>query len=143
MKNTEIIARAAIAAGLYTEAEAADLIAVHGCLPLHTYAGWKAEGYQVKPGEHAALEVALWKYSQKITGQYSAEDAAKINGACIGPEIVHAGDDITAETQFRKPAYLFTADQVQRPAAVHIKTADEIKAYNAMLAEQRRARATA
>ena len=142
MKNTEIITRAAIAAGLYTEAEAADLIAAHGCLPLHTYAGWKAEGWQVKPGEHAVLEVALWKYSQKVTGQYSAEDAAKINSICAGTE-VHAGDDITAETQYRQPAYLFTADQVQRPAAVHIKTADEIKAYNAMLAEQRRARATA
>ncbi len=61
MKNEEIIARAAVQAGLLTEEEAKSLIDAGKEIPLHTLQGWKYRGdYQVKDGEQP-IEVKLWK----------------------------------------------------------------------------------
>ena len=61
MKNEEIIARAAVLAGLLTEEEAKSLIDAGKEIPLHTLQGWKYRGdYQGKEGEEP-VEVKLWK----------------------------------------------------------------------------------
>ena len=61
MKNEEIIARAAVLAGLLTEEEAKSLIDAGKEIPLQTLQGWKYRGdYQVKEGEEP-VEVKLWK----------------------------------------------------------------------------------
>ena len=32
---------------------------------IHTYATWRALGYQVQKGEHAIAKFTIWKYTQK------------------------------------------------------------------------------
>lgn len=63
MMNEEIIFQAAIASGLYTEEEAAEVIENKGELPLHSLMGWKLRSpinmeYRVKSGEHG-IEACL------------------------------------------------------------------------------------
>lgn len=48
-----------------------------------------------------------------------------------------------ADRQIRTTAYLFSADQVEKIQPVHVKTPEEIKAYNAKLAAERKARKAA
>lgn len=61
MKNEEIIARAAIQAGLLTEEEAKYFLDTGEEIPLHTVQGWKLRGdYRVRDGE-IPIEVRLWK----------------------------------------------------------------------------------
>ena len=110
MTNNSIILNAAISSGIISAEDAAQYIKAGKLLPIHTYAEWRSMGYQVKTGEHASLAVALWK-------QIKDKD----------------GDD---DRMIRSMAYLFTAAQVERRQAVHIKTAEELKAYNAMLRDQ-------
>lgn len=112
MTNNTIITNAAISSGIISAEDAAQYIKAGKLLPIHTYAEWRSMGYQVKTGEHAALAVALWTQFKDKHG----EDNRMI----------------------RSMAYLFTAAQVERRQAVHIKTAEEIRQYNAMLAAQRR-----
>ena len=121
MTNEKIIFDAAVASGIFTEAEAMGYIASGRRLPLHTYSEWRRMGYQVKQGEHAALTVVLWKYRS---------ETVEING-----QEVESGDC------YRTTAHLFTAAQVQKAEPVKVKSREEIMAYNRMLAEQRKAAA--
>lgn len=121
MTNEKIIFDAAVASGIFTEAEAMGYIASGRRLPLHTYQEWRRMGYQVKQGERAALTVVLWKYRS---------ETVEIDG-----QEVESGDC------YRTTAHLFTAAQVQKAAPVKVKTREEIMAYNKMLAEQRKAAA--
>lgn len=66
MNNIEIIANEALAHGLYTAEQIAEIIEKEGCLPLHTYSVWKKQyGLTVKPGERAAITTKLWKKRTK------------------------------------------------------------------------------
>lgn len=61
MKNQEIIAKAAIQAGLLPVDEAKRMIEAGEDIPLHTLQGWKLRGnYHVKE-DAEPLEVKLWK----------------------------------------------------------------------------------
>lgn len=61
MKNEEIIARAAVQAGLLTEEAVKRRMDAGKEIPLHTLQGWKYRGdYLVKDGEQP-VEVKLWK----------------------------------------------------------------------------------
>lgn len=121
MTNEQIIYNASIAAGIFTEAEATAIIQTGRRLPIHTYQEWKRLGYQVKRGEKAALTVGLWRF-----GKNKVEN---------GEEVEEIG-----EKAFRTAGHLFTFAQVEKAAPVKVKTREEIAAYNAMLAAQRKAR---
>lgn len=60
MKNIEIIAEAAVKAGILTDTEAQWKIDHNEEIPFHTASGWKQKGYVVKKGEEGT-EVKLWK----------------------------------------------------------------------------------
>lgn len=139
MTNTEIITRSAVAAGLYTKEEAEAILKTGACLPLHTYKAWKSAGYQVKRGEKAVLSVVLWKFRPgKKTGE-----VVEVPGMLNEDGTPATVEQQEADKQFRTLAYLFSADQVEKIQPVHVKTADEIKAYNAKLAAERKARKAA
>lgn len=60
MKNIEIIAEAAVKAGILTKEEAKRRIDNNEEIPFHTESGWKQKGYVVRKGE-AGTEVKIWK----------------------------------------------------------------------------------
>lgn len=61
MKNQEIIAKAAVQAGLLPADEAKRMIEAGEDIPMHTLQGWKLRGnYHVKE-DAEPLEVRLWK----------------------------------------------------------------------------------
>lgn len=61
MKNQEIIAKAAVQAGLLPADEAKRMIEAGEDIPMHTLQGWKLKGnYHVKE-DAEPLEVKLWK----------------------------------------------------------------------------------
>ena len=61
MKNREIIARAAVAAGILSSEEAEDMVKRGEDIPFHTMQGWNLRGnYHVKEGEEG-MEVKLWR----------------------------------------------------------------------------------
>lgn len=62
--------------------------------PIHTFAAWKALGYQVKKGEHATAKFTIWKYR-------------------AGTKEVD-GEEIDTSRMFMKLAYFFTAKQVEK-----------------------------
>ena len=62
MKNNELIAKAAVDAGIYTRDEANRLIKEKGELPIHTATMWQGYGYRVKSGEKPAFFVRLWRF---------------------------------------------------------------------------------
>ena len=93
MTNAEIITRTAIASGLFSEAEAMAIIQQNGELPLHTFQGWKARGFQVKKGEKSTIRITIWKHSgRKVDKETGEEDAGH---------------------HFMKNACFFTASQVE------------------------------
>jgi len=64
MTNAEIIYNSCI---LYGIAEV-----------VHTYAGWKARGYQVKKGSKALFKAPIWKHTTKKT---KTEDGTETEAA--------------------------------------------------------------
>ena len=61
MKNQEIIAAAAVSAGVLTQQEADGLMSAGADIPFHTAQGWKMKGeYKVREGEQGT-EVKIWK----------------------------------------------------------------------------------
>ena len=119
MTNNQIIFDAAVAEGLFTADEAIAILESGRRLPLHTYQEWKRLGYQVKKGAKAALTVTLWKCKQS-TDKETGEEEKKM---------------------FMQKAHLFTLDQVEKRAETVVMNMAEIRAYNKMLADQRKARA--
>ena len=61
MKNQEIIADAAVSAGVLTRQEADSLLSAGADIPFHTAKGWKMKGeYKVREGEQGT-KVKIWK----------------------------------------------------------------------------------
>lgn len=125
MTNLEIITNAAIAAELYTEDEAKTIISERGELPIHTYTQWRKMGYQVKRGEKSALICDLWRWKEEKTEVTTKDGKA---------------EDIDTSHHYKQKAYLFTVQQVEK---VQQTPRLDIRAYNAMLAAQRKASASA
>ena len=80
MTNRELITAAMILNGITEES--------------HTYAHWKALGYQVRKGEHAAFQTMIWKAAPRK----KADDANEEEGAGV--------------SMFMKRASFFTRSQV-------------------------------
>lgn len=99
MTNLQIIASAAIEAGIYTVEQVEACFAAGHLLPLHTFAEWKRLGFSVKKGEKARLKVDIWKKSNK---KITAEN--------------ENGDEVEADTGrfYKKLSHFFTLDQVER-----------------------------
>lgn len=97
---------------------------------IHTFGFWKQNGKSVKLGEKALFTCPLWKYTDKPSK--AQRDAAEA-----------AGEEAKAHPHYYPTtSYMFSCLQVEssKPApAGRFKSIDEIKAYNKMLAEQRRA----
>lgn len=121
MTNSDIILNAVVEAGLMTRENAL----MNGC-PFHTFSEWKQQGKQVKKGEKAILAVWLWKYKKSAAMDQQGEQMVDLNG-----EPIEIGD------YYKTKAYLFSDKQVE-----DIKQVEkiDIRSYNKMLAEQRRAR---
>ena len=70
--------------------------------PIHTFATWKALGFQVKRGEKSIAKIRIWKYSPK-TGTMDAKN--------------DKGETVTIETDesamFMKDAAFFKLTQVE------------------------------
>lgn len=70
---------------------------------IHTYAGWKALGFQVKKGSKAVAKFEIWKCASK-----KVEEKGKD---------IRTGEVVTEEVEtkrmFRKLSYWFTQEQVE------------------------------
>lgn len=100
----------------------------------HTFQEWKKDGKSVKTGEKAAICTKLWKF----------DDRPRKTSASMEPDALTAAanDQRPDGNYYKAPAHLFHIGQVEasRPApAGRFKSLDEIKAYNRMLADQRKA----
>ena len=100
----------------------------------HTFQEWKKGGKSVKTGEKAAICTKLWKF----------DDRPRKTSASMEPDALTAAanDQRPDGNYYKAPAHLFHIGQVEasRPApAGRFKSLDEIKAYNRMLADQRKA----
>lgn len=100
----------------------------------HTFQEWKKDGKSVKTGEKATMRTKLWKF----------DDRPRKTSASMEPDALTAAanDQRPDGNYYKAPAHLFHIGQVEasRPApAGRFKSLDEIKAYNRMLADQRKA----
>lgn len=100
----------------------------------HTFQEWKKDGKSVKAGEKATICTKLWKF----------DDRPRKASASMEPDALTAAanDQRPDGNYYKAPAHLFHIGQVEasRPApAGRFKSLDEIKAYNRMLADQRKA----
>lgn len=101
----------------------------------HTFHEWKERGKSVKTGEKAAIDTRLWKLD---TRPRKTRSSGKEPDALT--KAVEEQDD--NGNYYKAPAHLFHIGQVEasRPApAGRFKSLDEIRAYNKMLADQRKA----
>lgn len=104
----------------------------------HTFDGWKSPrngGLSVKRGEKAVIRCKLWKYKDGPKPEDLPADADPLTRAAAE----QGGGDYCMTS-----AYLFGRWQVEKrepkkPAEKRFKTLDDIKAYNRMLADQRKA----
>lgn len=102
----------------------------------HTFDGWKRVGLSVKRGEKAAILCKLWKYKDDPKPEDLPADADPLSRAAA--EHGGAGD------YYMATAYLFGRWQVEKrdpkkPTEKRFKSLDDIRAYNKMLADQRKA----
>ena len=100
----------------------------------HTFQEWKKDGKSVKAGEKATICTKLWKF----------DDRPRKTSASMEPDALTAAanDQRPDGNYYKAPAHLFHIGQVEasRPApAGRFKSLDEIRAYNRMLADQRKA----
>lgn len=100
----------------------------------HTFQEWKKDGKSVKTGEKATICKKLWKF----------DDRPRKTSASMEPDALTAAanDQRPDGNYYKAPAHLFHIGQVEasRPApAGRFKSLDEIRAYNKMLADQRKA----
>lgn len=107
MTNNEIIYRESIAAGIFTQEQADQIISTGARLPLHTFQEWKHMGFSVKKGEHAALVCYLWKFTNK-PGKAGRQAVANLSE--VAAELVEEKDD---PHYYMAKASLFTAAQVK------------------------------
>lgn len=101
----------------------------------HTFHEWKERGKSVKTGEKAAIDTRLWKLDTRPRKtRSSGEEPDALTKA--------AEEQDDNGNYYKAPAHLFHIGQVEasRPApAGRFKSLDEIRAYNKMLADQRKA----
>lgn len=102
----------------------------------HTFDGWKRGGLSVKRGEKAAIRCKLWKYKDGPKPEDLPADA--------DPLTRKAAEQGGAGDYYMTTAYLFGRWQVEKrdpkkPAEKRFKSLDDIRAYNKMLADQRKA----
>ena len=102
----------------------------------HTFHEWKERGKSVKTGEKAAIDTRLWKLDTRPrkTRSSSGKEPDALTKA--------AEEQDDNGNYYKAPAHLFHIGQVEasRPApAGRFKSLDEIRAYNKMLADQRKA----
>lgn len=100
----------------------------------HTFQEWKKDGKSVKAGEKATICTKLWKF----------DDRPRKTSASMEPDALTAAanDQRPDGNYYKAPAHLFHIGQVEasRPAPTgRFKSLDEIRAYNKMLADQRKA----
>lgn len=100
----------------------------------HTFQEWKKDGKSVKTGEKATICTKLWKF----------DDRPRKTSASMEPDALTAAanDQRPDGNYYKAPAHLFHIGQVEasRPTpAGRFKSLDEIRAYNKMLADQRKA----
>ena len=101
----------------------------------HTFHEWKERGKSVKTGEKAAIDTRLWKLD---TRPRKTRSSGKEPDALT--KAAEEQDD--NGNYYKAPAHLFHIGQVEasHPApAGRFKSLDEIRAYNKMLADQRKA----
>lgn len=104
----------------------------------HTFDGWKSPrngGLSVKRGEKAAIRCKLWKYKDSPKPEDLPADA---------DPLTHAAAEQGGGDYYMTTAYLFGRWQVEKrepkkPAEKRFKSLDDIRAYNKMLADQRKA----
>ena len=73
LKNKEIIAKAAVQLGMYTDEEIEYMLLNDKEIPLHTLKGWNRYGsFKVKDGEEG-MEVRLWRRKEDKKGFYKAK----------------------------------------------------------------------
>lgn len=97
----------------------------------HTWAEWHKEGLTVKKGEKAAITCELWKLSDKKKQPKPDAD-----------ELTKAAAEQDKGYYYLAKAHLFHRGQVEKPQprpAGRFKSLDDIRAYNKMLADQRKA----
>ena len=100
----------------------------------HTFQEWKRHGKSVKTGEKAAIKTRLWKM----------DDRPRKEKKDLTPDaLTKAAQDQRPDGNYYKaPAHLFHIGQVEdskSAPAGRFKSLDEIRAYNKMLADQRKA----
>lgn len=104
----------------------------------HTFDGWKSPrngGLSVKRGEKAVIRCKLWKYKDSPKPEDLPADADPLTRAAAE----QGGGDY-----YMTVAYLFGRWQVEKrepkkPAEKRFKSLDDIRAYNKMLSDQRKA----
>lgn len=101
----------------------------------HTFHEWKERGKSVKTGEKAAIDTRLWKLDTR---------PRKTRSSGKEPDVLTKAAEEQGDNgnYYKAPAHLFHIGQVEasRPApAGRFKNLDEIRAYNKMLADQRKA----
>lgn len=105
---------------------------------VHTFGEWKREGMNIKRGSVAILRADLWMWTDKPSkAQRAAAEARKAAGE------TDADPDHADPHYYKKLCHLFSVLQVEKPAPVHVKTAEEIAAYNKRLSDERKARKAA
>lgn len=103
----------------------------------HTFQGWKKRGKSVKAGEKAVINTRLWKLDDRPDKTRKPKKDKKPDALTKAAEEQDENGDY-----YKAPAHLFHVGQVEatRPApAGRFKSVEEIKAYNRMLADQRKA----
>ena len=73
MKNKEIIARAAVRAGVLTAEQAVEMVELDEDIPFHTLQGWKLRGEYKLKKEEKGTEVKLWRKKEDGSGFYLAK----------------------------------------------------------------------
>ena len=63
--------------------------------PIHTFAYWKATGYQVRKGEHAIARIGIWKHKSRTV-------------------TTDEGEEIDTSRMFVKASHFFAASQVDK-----------------------------
>lgn len=97
----------------------------------HTWAEWHKDGLAVKQGEKAAITCELWKHSDRKKQPKPDAD-----------ELTKAAAEQDQGYYYLAKAHLFHRGQVEKQQpkpAGRFKSLDEIRAYNKMLADQRKA----
>lgn len=103
----------------------------------HTFQGWKKRGKSVKAGEKAVINTRLWKLDDRPDKTRKPKNDKEPDALTKAAEEQDENGDY-----YKAPAHLFHVGQVEatRPApAGRFKSVEEIKAYNRMLADQRKA----